>query len=476
MKALKAILTGAILTAVVGSAEADVVVRITGSTAYRTQTHLAIARLLGGSPEAAYKGSSLSGASTTWFRGTIAGQAGLGTVTIKCAWSGAVDGTATAARAANANFLPDVVTGFTPPLLTAGSGGSSVTGGTLVTDATTAQPAQVAMTDQFQSSTPFTTQANSVNATLVDIPVGIIAFEWVLSECQGGTPAFTNITPSLVQALFKNGAQPKSLFTNPTGTGATASATVAAGAVTGVSITTAGTGYTVAPKVTLSGGGGTGANVTATVSGGAVTGFSVVNGGTGYTTAPTVTIQTLDETVLVYPTGRDPFSGTRVIALAEGGVGANSSISQFQITASGGAVTAFTPYATTTNNAALGVTLGRGGETSGGTLATLMGNTTNDTTGYAVTYMGTSDAATAVTNGAHRLTWNGVPYSLDAVKNGLYTFWAYEHLCYRPDVATDIKTVADALANTIITDTAQIKLSEMRVLRAGDGTVVTPRF
>ena len=400
MKALKAILTGAILTAVVGSAEADVVVRITGSTAYRTQTHLAIARLLGGSPEAAYKGSSLSGASTTWFRGTIAGQAGLGTVTIKCAWSGAVDGTATAARAANANFLPDVVTGFTPPLLTAGSGGSSVTGGTLVTDATTAQPAQVAMTDQFQSSTPFTTQANSVNATLVDIPVGIIAFEWVLSECQGGTPAFTNITPSLVQALFKNGAQPKSLFTN----------------------------------------------------------------------------NPADEGFLVYPTGRDPFSGTRVIALAESGVGANSSISQFQITASGGTVTAFTPYATTTNNAALGVTLGRGGETSGGTLATLMGNITNDTTGYAVTYMGTSDAATAVTNGAHRLTWNGVPYSLDAVKNGLYTFWAYEHLCYRPDVATDIKTVADALANTIITDTAQIKLSEMRVLRAGDGTVVTPRF
>lgn len=473
MKALKAILTGAILTAVVGSAEADVIVRITGSTAYRTQTHLAIARLLGGTPTAAYKsGSSLSSSNTTWFRGTIAGQAGLGTVTIKCAWSGAVDGTGTAARAANANFLPNEVSASSATTST----GSSVTGGTSITDAQIAESAQVAMTDQFQSSTPFTTQANSVNATLVDIPVGIIAFEWVLSECQGGTPAFTNITPSLVQALFKNGAQPKSLFTNPTGTGATATATVAAGAVTGVSISTAGTGYTVAPKVTLSGGGGTGAIVTATVSGGAVTGFTVENGGTGYTTAPTVTIQTLDETVLVYPTGRDPFSGTRVIALAEGGVGANSAISQFQIAASGGTVTGFTPYPATSTNAALGVTLGRGGETSGSFLAGLLGNVTNDTTGYAVTYMGTSDAATAVTNGAHRLTWNGIPYSLDAVKNGLYTFWAYEHLCYRPDVATDVKTVADALANTIITDTAQIKLSEMRVQRAGDGTIVTPAF
>jgi hypothetical protein len=183
-----------------------------------------------------------------------------------------------------------------------------------------------------------------------------------------------------------------------------------------------------------------------------------------------------DEGFLVYPTGRDPFSGTRVIALAEAGIGANSAISQFQITASSGAVTAYDPYATTTTNANLGVTLGRGGETSGGTLAAQLGNRTNDTTGYAVTYMGTSDAVTAVANGAHRLTWNGVPYSLAAVKNGQYTFWAYENLCYRPDVAADVKTVADALASTIITDTAQIKLSEMRVQRSGDGTVVTPKF
>jgi hypothetical protein len=178
----------------------------------------------------------------------------------------------------------------------------------------------------------------------------------------------------------------------------------------------------------------------------------------------------------VYPTGRDPFSGTRVIALAESGVGANASVFQFSISALAGVVTGYTPYAATTTNSALGVTLGRGGETGGGALAGLMGNVTNDTTGYAVTYMGTSDANTAVTNGAHRLTWNGVPYSLAAVKNGLYTFWAYEHLCYRQDVNTDVKSVADALANTIITDTAQIKLSEMRVQRAGDGTVVTPAF
>jgi hypothetical protein len=71
---------------------------------------------------------------------------------------------------------------------------------------------------------------------------------------------------------------------------ARATATVAAGAVTAVTLADGGAGYTAAPAVTLSGGGGTGASVTATVAGGAVTGFSGLVGGSGYTTAPTVTL------------------------------------------------------------------------------------------------------------------------------------------------------------------------------------------
>lgn len=45
-----------------------------------------------------------------------------------------------------------------------------------------------------------------------------------------------------------------------------------------------------APTVTLTGGGGTGATATANVSGGAVTGFTVTNSGSGYTSVPTVTM------------------------------------------------------------------------------------------------------------------------------------------------------------------------------------------
>lgn len=51
-----------------------------------------------------------------------------------------------------------------------------------------------------------------------------------------------------------------------------------------VSVTAGGTGYTTAPSVTFTGAGntGSGATATATVSGGAVTGITVTAGGTGY--------------------------------------------------------------------------------------------------------------------------------------------------------------------------------------------------
>lgn len=51
-----------------------------------------------------------------------------------------------------------------------------------------------------------------------------------------------------------------------------------------------GAGYATAPTVKLVGGGGTGATATAAVSNGVVTGFTITAGGSGYTSAPTVLI------------------------------------------------------------------------------------------------------------------------------------------------------------------------------------------
>lgn len=55
-----------------------------------------------------------------------------------------------------------------------------------------------------------------------------------------------------------------------------------------IDLTVGGHDYTSAPTVSFTGGGGTGATATATISGGKVTGITITAGGTGYTTAPTV--------------------------------------------------------------------------------------------------------------------------------------------------------------------------------------------
>ena len=76
-----------------------------------------------------------------------------------------------------------------------------------------------------------------------------------------------------------------------TASGAAASVTVTDGAITAISVTSGGTGYTAAPTVfILDTGGGTGASATATVSGGAVAAITVSAGGTGYTSSSTQVI------------------------------------------------------------------------------------------------------------------------------------------------------------------------------------------
>jgi hypothetical protein len=71
---------------------------------------------------------------------------------------------------------------------------------------------------------------------------------------------------------------------------ATATSLITDDEVTGVTITSGGSGYTSVPAVTFSGGAGTGAAATAVVTGGVVTAVNVTAGGSGYTSAPSVAI------------------------------------------------------------------------------------------------------------------------------------------------------------------------------------------
>lgn len=96
--------------------------------------------------------------------------------------------------------------------------------------------------------------------------------------------------------LSKDGSATMSVWGVSAGTGAAGTATVAGNAVTSVTVTNGGSGYSFAPAVTFSGGGGSGAAGTATVVDGVVTGVTVTAGGTGYTSAPAVAFSPQNDT------------------------------------------------------------------------------------------------------------------------------------------------------------------------------------
>ncbi len=79
------------------------------------------------------------------------------------------------------------------------------------------------------------------------------------------------------------------------------------------------------------------------------------------------------------------------------------------------------------------------------------------------------------------LNYNGVPFSVAAVQNGQYTFWAYEHFFKSPQLIAAAagdphNVVANALATTIASDAAVspagILLSGMLVVRSAEGAPV----
>jgi hypothetical protein len=74
---------------------------------------------------------------------------------------------------------------------------------------------------------------------------------------------------------------PDVTFTGGGGTGAAGTATIENGRVTGVTITSPGTGYTTAPVIGFVGGGGSGAEATAVTNGDGITAVNVVDGGDG---------------------------------------------------------------------------------------------------------------------------------------------------------------------------------------------------
>jgi hypothetical protein len=177
-----------------------------------------------------------------------------------------------------------------------------------------------------------------------------------------------------------------------------------------------------------------------------------------------------DTTSYVYVSGRDNQSGTRVNTFGDSGFGIFTTPVQIEMNSSGIMQLVNGSYG------------GDFGFSSGGTLAgTLGANTTaatdslNGGAGYSVIgYLGYNDANKAIGLGAVELTYDGVPFSTAAVKEGTYTFWGNEYVYQANNVlaGSEPNKVYKSLAattgiNAYCDGLNSIKLTDMHSTRSG---------
>jgi len=175
------------------------------------------------------------------------------------------------------------------------------------------------------------------------------------------------------------------------------------------------------------------------------------------------------DTESVFAVGRDNDSGTRIAALAETGIGVFKGLTQWNcLTTGSGATAAFSgsPFE-----------VGNGGYASGGGVATILGASGGGIN--FIGYVGVSDAVSATNNGAVALNFNGVPFSIDNVKNGSYTYWSKYQAIRRITLTAPTSTLFANLKTALIgaptaVNGSTIKLSEMTVDRLADGGDVIP--
>ncbi len=169
----------------------------------------------------------------------------------------------------------------------------------------------------------------------------------------------------------------------------------------------------------------------------------------------------------VYVSGRDKFSGTRVNAFGETGFGITSSPQQIELDGAGNM--------TDPDGSDF---IGDMGFTSGGNLAnSLAGSTASSTdqvnggTGFSViAYLSYGDSATAIGLGATELAYDGVPFSVQAVKEGTYNFWGNEYIYENlsTGATTDSKNVFNELGGNGLTTGIATTVDGTKVINLGN--------
>lgn len=130
----------------------------------------------------------------------------------------------------------------------------------------------------------------TLHTTLNNVLANIDAI--ALTTLGSGTNSVLKVLPATASpGNASNISAPGHNLSQPSGTGALATASVSGGNLISIAVNNPGTGYEASPKVKITGGGGTGAVAQALVSGGQVTGFTIIAAGTGYSSAPVITLE-----------------------------------------------------------------------------------------------------------------------------------------------------------------------------------------
>jgi hypothetical protein len=205
---IRNILTGSIALATLATTvKADVEVRITGATAFRTAAINALKAQfdIGGSYTFAHNRSagSVNSADRVTFKGTFPGVTGV--TTVRVSHNGSVEGVRAIAQpgpTTNPLFITDAA--LASP---GGDLGEAANENANVTGDTVQQVAKFAYSDVRQSNTP----VSSPTLSPANPRVGVTLFTMVGNE---GVPAgLTNVTFQQFKALFKQGSLPMSVFT-----------------------------------------------------------------------------------------------------------------------------------------------------------------------------------------------------------------------------------------------------------------------
>lgn len=415
---LKSALMFGTLALIAGNASAAIrVFNLTGATAFRSASNSSIIAMLGGaSTKYAYTGTQgISGSNRAIFVGTMAAFPG-DTIIVRTSWSGSTQGILDLADANSIQFLDDNVRTDG----SAGVGNPVTTAGYNLATSNVPAGNDNAEYENAVARWSFSDVdkllSQRPNAALTGGPVGVVPFMFLAGE---GAPAgVTNMTDQIHETLWSLGSVPASFFTG----------------------------------------------------------------------------NAADATKTVLATGRNNGSGTRATILAETQYGAFTSVVQFNATYQGTRTDAYpTGKLLTVTQFPLGSNDGNSSNsgvrellTRSGQDLTFNGNPVN---GFFVSYLTISDALNATVNdgdaatagtqleGAKQMTYNGVAYSVENVKNGAYSLWGYQQL-YKGSSPTAAENTFDTQLRATVPGnmgSAGIPIPNMNVTRSGgDGGPIFP--